>query len=246
MKRMLAVLAVVSALAACGQGPTTATSPGTPTVYATAQEGSVLLAIDPVTGSARSLGPLNAGGAFALAVRNDGVFFTVTSSGFTPNPDARLATVDPSTGGVTVFGKPFGTYLRMMGLAFAPDGTLYGSSPITNSLYRLDLVTGLPELVGAFGVNGVMDLATGPDGELYANTTSALYRVDPRSGTATLAARVSGARMLMGIAFGGNQLYATTYEADSGIYRVDLGTGAATLVARTGQAFVHSAELVGR
>ena len=50
------------------------------------------MAIDPTTGAASIVGPLNASGAFALAARGDGVFFTVTDSGFVANPDARLAT----------------------------------------------------------------------------------------------------------------------------------------------------------
>ena len=203
--------------------------------------------IDPTTGAAVVGGPLNVSGAFALAARRDGVFFTVTDSGFVANPDARLATVDPSTGGATAFGEPFGVYLRMMGLAFSNDGVLYGSSPITQSLYRLNLATGRPELVGPFGVNGVMDLAFDPGGTLYANTTGAIYRVDPRTGAAALVTPVRGAQMLMGIAFDANgTLYATTFRSESELYRVDLTSGAATLVGRTGQSFVHSAEFERR
>lgn len=250
MRPVLAVFAVPAAVfaAACGGGgPASPSAVRTPVLYATGGQGSVLVAIDPASGAARTVGTLNAGGAFALAARGDGVFFTVTDSGFTPNPDARLATVDPRTGGVTVFGQPFGQYLRMMGLTFTPDGTLYGSSPITNSLYRIDQVTGLPQRVGPFGVNGVMDLAVDPAGSLYANTMTAIYRVDPLTGAATLAARVSGAQALMGIAFAGDgSLYATSFEPDSALYRLDRASGAATLVARTGQGFIHSAEIVSR
>lgn len=235
-------LGLMSAMAAGCNSPTSPSSRPT-ALYATAQEGSVLVEIDPAAGAARVIGPLNVSGAFALAARSDGVFFTVTDSGFTANPDARLATVNPRTGGATVFGQPFGVYLRMMGLAFSADGTLYGSSPITQSLYRLDLGTGRPERVGPFGVNGVMDLAFDPGGTMYANTTRAIYRVDPRTGTAALVTPVSGAQMLMGIAFDTNgTLYATTFMSESELYRVDLTTGSATLVGRTGQSFVHSAE----
>jgi outer membrane protein assembly factor BamB len=235
-------LSLVSILAAsCGSptGPSSASS----VVYATAQEGSVLVAIDPTTGAASIVGPLNASGAFALAARGDGVFFTVTDSGFVANPDARLATVDPRTGGATVYGEPFGVYLRMMGLAFASDGTLYGSSPITQSLYRLDVSTGRPERVGPFGVNGVMDLAFDRGGTLYANTTGAIYRVDRVTGAATLVTPVRGAQMLMGITFDASgTLYATNFMSESELYRIDLATGTASLVGRTGQSFVHSAE----
>src|SRR6187397_676281 len=142
----------LAALAAClsfacnsPSGPSEAEAPG---IYATAQEGTVLVRIDPSSGSATVVGPLNQSGAFALAERGDGALFTITDSGFVANPDARAATVDRRTGGATAFGQPFGEYLRMMGLAFDRDGTLYGSSPITQSLYRIDLATGRPIAIG--------------------------------------------------------------------------------------------------
>jgi len=205
------------------------------------------VAIDPATGAASVVGPLNVSGAYAMASRADGVFFTLTDSGFTANPNARLATVDPRTGSATVFGQPFGVYLRMMGLAFSNEGVLYGSSTTTHALYRLDLRTGLPEMVGPFGVNGVMDLAFDPAGTLYANTQTAIYRVDPRTGTATLVTPVRGAQMLMGIAFDANgRLFATTFADESELHRIDLSSGSATLVGRAGQSFVHSAEFARR
>jgi hypothetical protein len=123
-------LGLLAVLAANSDSPTTPSS-ATAALFATAEQGSVLVQIDPTTGAVAVVGPLNVSGAFALAARRDGVFFTVTDSGFVANPDARLATVDPSTGGAKVFGEPFGVYLRMMGLAFSNDGVLYGSSPIT-------------------------------------------------------------------------------------------------------------------
>lgn len=243
--RAVFVSGLVGLAAACNSptGPSSDAS----VIYATAQEGTVLVAIDPGTGAASVVGSLNAPGAFAMASRADGVFFTVTDSGFSPNPNARLATVDPRTGSATVFGQPFGVYLRMMGLAFSNEGVLYGSSPITQSLYRMDLRTGLPELVGPFGVNGVMDLAFDAAGTMYANTQTAIYRVDQRTGTATLVTPVRGAQMLMGIAFDANgSLYATTFAAESELHRIDLSTGSATLVGRAGQPFVHSAEFARR
>jgi hypothetical protein len=236
------VLALPMGLASCNGvgGPSEVPSP---VIYATAEQGSVLVRIDPATGAATVVGPLRVGGAFALARRSDGILFTVTDSGFTPNPNARAATVDPRTGGATVFGREFGEYLRMMGLAFGRDGTLYGSSPITQSLYRIDQLTGQPIKIGPFGVNGIMDLAVDNQGGLWGNTQTAIYRVDPGSGTATLAVRVTGASMLMGITFDASgTLLATTFEPQSMLYRIDLDTGAASMVGSTGLGFVHSAE----
>lgn len=243
--RAVIVIGLVGLAAACDSptGPSSEAS----VIYATAQEGAVLVAIDPGTGAASVVGPLNVSGAFAMAARDDGVFFTVTDSGFTSNPNARLATVNPRTGIATAFGQPFGVYLRMMGLAFSKEGVLYGSSPITQALYRMDLRTGLPELVGPFGVNGVMDLAFDAAGTMFANTQTAIFRVHPRTGAATLVTPVRGAQMLMGIAFDDNgSLYATTFAAESELHRIDLSTGSATLVGRAGQPFVHSAEFARR
>lgn len=241
-RKCLAALAACVSFASCN-GPSGPSEVATPVIYATAREGSVLVRIDPASGSATVVGPLNQSGAFALAERADGVLFTVTDSGFVANPNARAATVDRRTGGATAFGQPFGEYLRMMGLAFDRDGTLYGSSPITQSLYRIDLSSGRPVRVGPFGVTGIMDLSFDPAGELWANTQTALYRVDRATGAATLAARVTGAAMLMGITFAPDgRLFATTYEGESMLYRLDPATGAATMVGGTGIGFVHSAE----
>jgi hypothetical protein len=67
--------------------------------------------------------------------------------------------------------------------------------------------------------------------------------VDRGNGAATLAARVTGAAMLMGITFAPDgRLFATTYEAESMLYRIDPASGIATMVGETGVGFVHSAE----
>ena len=166
------------------------------------------------------------------------------------DPTTRAAAVvgplNVSTGAATVWGQEFGEYLRMMGLAFGRDGTLYGSSPITQALYRIDPTTGKPLKIGPFGVNGVMDLAVDPDGDLWANTQTAIYRVDPGSGSATLAVRVTGASTLMGITFDASGgLWATTYAPESMLYKINLDSGAASLVGSTGVGFVHSAEFYG-
>lgn len=243
IKERIATLVVVLATGAGCKGPSSPSAVRIPVIYATAQEGSVLVQIDPASGAATVVGPLNVSGAFAMAKRSDNVLFTITDSGFTPNPDARAATVDPRRGGATVFGQTFGEYLRMMGLAFGRDGTLYGSSPIAQALYRIDLPSGRPIKIGPFGVNGVMDLAVDAGGGLWANTTTAIYRLSPETGAATLAVRVSGASMLMGITFDQEgRLFATSYEPQSALYRIDLATGAASLVGSTGIGFVHSAE----
>ena len=243
-KTMAIAAAMVCVTTAVGCGGASTPSDVLPAaIYATGRDGSVLVRIDAATGTATVVGPLGVQGAFALAQDVNGALFTVTDSGFIANPNARAATVDRNTGRATVFGEPFGEYLRMMGLAFGRDGTLYGSSPITQALYRIDLRTGRPTRIGSFGVNGVMDLAVDGGGGLWANTQTAIYRIDPATGEATLATRVTGAAMLMGITFDSEgRLYATSYEADSMLYRIDVGTGAASMVGSTGIGFVHSAE----
>ena len=64
-------LGLPAVLAANCDSPTTP-SAATAALYATAEQGSVLVQIDPTTGAAAVVGPLNVSGAFALAARRPG------------------------------------------------------------------------------------------------------------------------------------------------------------------------------
>jgi hypothetical protein len=71
--------------------------------------------------------------------------------------DDKLITINPTTGAATVVG-PTGVN-TMEGLAFAPNGVLYGSTgthdqvtPMSDQLWTLDPTTGAATLVGPFGV----------------------------------------------------------------------------------------------
>ena len=81
-----------------------------------------------------------------------------------------------------------GGNLSVMGLTFAPNGVLYAagdadpSSPTFNSLYTIDLTTGLATRVGSFDVgsmrsNFIMSFTWDSDGNMYGASMMSLYRI---------------------------------------------------------------------
>lgn len=109
-------------------------------------EGGTGLALDPVSGD---------------------LFALLELSSLSGN-DRALATVDPTTGDVTLIGDT-GDYF--VALAFGDDGTLYAvtdrNADVPESLYRLDTSDGTPTLISPLG-NGGEAIAFNPDdGLLY-------------------------------------------------------------------------------
>ncbi len=116
------------------------------------------------------------------------------------NPDFNsLYTVDRETGLASRIGSTgvVGGYANgfLMGLDFAPDGTLYGAN--ASSLFRIDSVTGhatkVVDFVGVdfVGVTKVMGLAIDRDGTFHISNFvpqvpgSTVYVVDVSTGAAT-------------------------------------------------------------
>jgi DNA-binding beta-propeller fold protein YncE len=231
-------------------------------MFAMGQAGAVLLAIDVTKGTTTVIGPTGFPLSIALAITRTGkAAYTITN---TPDKTkAQLAKIDLETGHATLVGKPLGQDLFIMGMTFSPDGVLYAagdarrSSPTFNSLYTIDLHTGLATRVGSLGVSSpscgagpnctarfVMSFSFGPDGRMYGATTSALYRIDRTTGAATKVVGFAGASMVMGITFDEDgKLYAADYiglPAGSTIYTVDLRTGFFSPLLKTGIALVHN------
>ena len=139
----------------------------------------------------------------------------------------------------------------MMGLEFAPDGTLYavgdanGASPTFNSLYKVDLTSGVFTRIGATGVpppGFFMDFAFDRSGTMYGATSKELFTIDLKTGTATKVVDFVGGGDVMGLSFDANQdtLYATDWKAPiSALYRVDIRTGFLTPVAAMGYPLAH-------
>jgi hypothetical protein len=233
------------------------------TLFATGQIGTALLAIDVERGTTRVIGPTGQPGSIALAItRNGKAAYSIASAvtGFPPGIDganAQLAKIDLATGAATLVASPMGGNLSVMGLTFAPNGVLYGvgdfnpQSPTFNSLYRIDLHTGLATRVGSLGAGPndtdfIMSLAWDSDDNLYGASMTALYRIH-RNRTTNMATKVVdfvGSSLVMGIAIDEDgSFYAADFVGPptfSTIYRVDVETGFLTPLFNTGIAFVHN------
>ncbi len=159
-----------------------------------------------------------------------------------------LGTLDPGTGLFALIGATGAT--AVPGLAFAPDGTLYGTADTdgaggSDALVRIDTSTGLATVVGplvlppATPVPGLDALAFDPRGrQLYATTgfgfdgtPGDLVRVDPASGAVTLLGSLADActgagvtGTLAGLAFDASgNLYGSLGGGDGRLIRIDVG-----------------------
>lgn len=252
--------------AGAASNESTAHAQANATMFAMGDKGAELLRIDVVKRTLEVVGPTGAAPQnLALAILPG--WRAAYTIAHTQDPNqAHLAGIDLATGAITpVGGNPLGQNLFVMGLAVSRNGVLYASgdfmplSPNFNSLYTIDLSTGLPTRVGSFGVGSsmrdfIMSLSFDPSGQLYGASQKAIYRIDTKSGAATKVADIKGAALLngvtrvMGLAFDQRgDLYAcdfmpidAAHPAGSTIYSVDLNTGEFTPFIHTGVAFVHN------
>lgn len=125
------------------------------------------------------------------------------------------------------------------GLAFAPDGVLYGVSDASEVLLRINPATGVSSVVGSLGLAGQgtgagnnLDFGLGftCDGKLWlaAETASKLWEVNATSG-ATRAVGAMGAK-ITGLAGRGQQLFGIGASGDERLYRINTSTGAASAI----------------
>lgn len=205
------------------------------------------------------IGTIGTYGCTSVALSSQGTLYSVCGPTnvddphkygcMTPGPQ-RLATIDPKTGRASMFGEPV-EKLNVMGLEFAPDGTLYAvgdanpASPTFNTLYTVDPKTGAFTAVGSTGVpapNFFMDLAFDARGTMYGASMYSLFTIDRKTGTATKVADFVGGALVMGLSFDKthNRLYASDWKApNSTLYLVDLHTGFLTPVAPFGYPLTH-------
>ena len=102
--------------------------------------------------------------------------------------DSVLATVDKATGARTDIGVVDADGgIRIAGLAFAADGTLYGGGYDSN-LYTIDPATAAATLVGPMELTSgdPMGMSFDCAGTLYINDDTDLFTVDPATGGTTL------------------------------------------------------------
>jgi DNA-binding beta-propeller fold protein YncE len=197
------------------------------------------------------VGAMGAAGCASLARSSAGVMYSVCGPGILKaDLPQQLATIDLKTGHATLFGQAV-TGLQVMGLEFAPDGTLYAAgdanaaSPTYNSLYTVDTKTGAFTRVGATGAPAnefLMDLAFDRNGTMYGASSHMLFTIDPKTGTATKVSDFVGGGDIMGLSFDAkkDRLYATDFKMpSSALYLVDLHSGFLTPVASVGRPFSH-------
>lgn len=166
-----------------------------------------------------------------------------------------LYRLDLTTAQATRIGDGIG-FNDVEGLAFAPDGTLYGvadgtigtGSGLTDFLIRINTNTGEGSLVGPLrglageGPGGQLDygLSFSCDGRLWASsdTTGLLWEVDPRSGSVREVGNTGAP--LSDISTFGSRMYGVGVRtgfgdaAQQALYRIDPSTGTAERIGSLG------------
>ncbi len=128
------------------------------------------------------------------------------------------------------------------GLAFAPDGVLFGvvDNLPGGALIRVNTATGRATIVGDMGLQGQgangsnnrdFGLAATCDGRLFASsdTSSRLWEVNRDTGATRLVGDM-GAK-ISGLASKADGLYGFGVDGDEGLYKLDTETAHATLIA---------------
>jgi hypothetical protein len=179
-------------------------------------------------------------------------------AGWSPIPGTNLYTVDPASGALTLVG-PIG--FKVTGLAFAPDGTLYGVEAVGQSgagvpnLLTISTVTGAGTVAGAL-VDAMADPVYIGDISFHGSRLFGVDRLSP-SGffeidlvtTPGLVTLISNLPIEMGLknlatspAGSLFTIESRTTDPEGTLYRVDEATGVATLVSvLSGDAFVGGA-----
>ena len=221
-----------------------------PFLYVSNGGGSELVKVDVGTGSAAVIGPFNQPGALAMAISPEGGLYTVTQGWPPGSPNPQMASVDVTSGNATPFGVNLNPEI-FMGIAFSPEGTLYGVNAEsgtldTGTLYRFDPDTGVATKVKVTGSCGaIMDLAFHPDGTLYGADPTSLYRINRHTGEAKLVTVFQELRDVMGLAIDDDgNFYVSEIVPDAPLWRVDPATGAATEVGGVRLNYPHGLEFI--
>ena len=154
-------------------------------------------------------------------------------------PNSALYRLNPGSHRARLVGR---TGVRLTDLAFR-GRTLYAIS--FTDLYRLSARTGARREIGKLGVSGANALATRPaTNSLYgADRNGILFRVNPRTGRATIIGRFGRHLLSAGdLAFADGHLYATVEHRGSArslLASVNARTGAAKVVGSTGYRNVY-------
>jgi len=135
-------------------------------------------------------------------------------------------------------GNYAGQIIAVEGLAYAPNGDLYGITDNLKSLFRFNPANGAATFVGPLGLSGEgqfnnLDTAFAitADGRawLASAVVGKLWTVNLGTGTASPVGDLG--YKISGLAARGNELFAAGSRGDEGLYRINTTTGKATLVA---------------
>lgn len=207
-----------------------------PALYASGNDGTTLISIDPTTGQASTVGSFGLPPgfpAYAGAFDANDEFYTIANgSGY-----ANLATVDLATGALSPVGSGGAVSSPLIALEGDAAGNLYAASN-DGSLYAVSTVTGQFNVIGPTGFSSVLDLAFDNAGTLWGvSATGAgsptLFQIDTATGAGTFQASITGAgASVAGLMIdpADGALYVTTYASNSALYQLDPGTGQATPV----------------
>ena len=208
-----------------------------------------LFEVDLATGDVNLIGKLQnqLEDVEGLAMASDGRLYAADDATDTvfvlSRTNASAALFSTGVSNLAIGGNPNGDY----GLAFGCQGQLYMSSDTNQTLYTVDLDSGVAKVMGANGglntpISGIAVSADGVFG-LGALGAQSLFRIDPDAGTATeigplglnfdfedagLAFDADGT--LWGVA---DRRSASVDGSPSVIFQIDVETGAARRIAET-------------
>ena len=156
--------------------------------------------------------------------------------------DKILATLDPTTGQIKVIGS---TSVRLSGLGFGADGTLFGLGEDDN-LYRVDPATADLTLVGPCpsSHSGGFAMGATPDGTLYVQANGAVSTLNPANGALTALGDLGFVTPSDINGDNEGNLYIIR-DATHSLYRVDRATGAATLLGQGSYGSVYGLAACG-
>lgn len=130
-----------------------------------------------------------------------------------------------------------GIPIAVEGLAYGPDGKLYGATDNLKSLFKVAPQSAAGSFVGPLGINGVQvgtnidpALAITADGRgwIASWAQNKLWRVDLATGATTEIGTLG--YKITGLAARGNELFGAGSRGDEGLYRIDPDDGHATLI----------------
>jgi len=145
-----------------------------------------------------------------------------------------LYEIDPATGAKTQIAIVSSFVGTAAGLARDPSsGTIYLTSATTDTLYTLDVGTGIPTVIGGYGTTSVVMHGLEWDSTqntLWGGSGGNLWHINPANGFASLVG-LSGLSAFMNLGYvpGADVLYGTNNGTDN-LYQVNRNTGTVTLV----------------